>query len=250
MGEKRAVESSNGEDETIEALRVAHRRAAEADPRWRALTLGALSTEEAEALRREDPDLYEIHRPFDDDDHARLLDRVEARLPRRSRAVWWRRPIPEVAAALAAAAALALAVVSTRPRPLDLAWSASRGDTAPAHLSSAPGDRLTEMIVPVHPVDGPIAVRGSLLLRPGGAGPGSACTWPLHVVPSRDHEIILSGTRAELFPGVASGDWDMIVVVGRPGPALSDDEVRRLAGGGSSRDLVVLRRRVVLEDGP
>jgi hypothetical protein len=240
-------------DPILSFLADLRRREPRADPRLRSLALGVLTAEEAEALRLEVPDLYESHRPFDDDEHDRIFEGVLRRLACKARVAppaWWRRRLPGVAAALGAAAVLALVLASPRPAPLELAWSEPRGGSPdPPHVSTAPGSRLVEMIVPVHPLDGPIAVRGALLLRPGGTGPGRARTWPLHVAPTRDGEIILSGTRAELFPGVESGDWDMVVIVGRPGPALDDRELRRLADGGSSGGLQVLRKRVVL-DGP
>jgi hypothetical protein len=244
------MESSNDEDEMIERLRAARR--AEGDPRWQALTLGALSAEESEALRREAPEQFEVHRPFDDAEQARLFDGLQQRLGEKSRVIplaSWRRRLLRVAAPLAAAAAVALVFASTRPGPVEVAWSEPRGDAAVVHLSSAPGARLTELIIPRSPLKGPIAVRGSLLARPRGAGPGRVHAWSLTGTSTADGEIVISGTREGLFPGVESGDWDMIVIVGLPGAPLSDDEVRRLADGGASRELRVLRKRVVL-DGP
>jgi hypothetical protein len=246
------MKTATGTDPTIETLGVVRHQEVEADPRWRDLALGALPAVQAEALRQAAPHLHEIHRPFDEAEHARLLDWVEARLAgkRRVAPARWRRGLLRAMATVAAAGAVALAFLHPGHDSLELAWSEPRsGGPHVSHLSSAPGARLTELIVPVRPVADPIAIRGALLLRPGGADPERARAWRAPLKLTQDNEIVLAGTRAELFPGMDSGDWDMVIVVGRPGPALAADELRELADRGSHGGLVVLKKRVVL-DGP
>ena len=104
------------------------------------------------------------------------------------------------------------------------------------------------MIVPVEPLREKIAVRGTLLVRPGGTEPGRVRAWEPAVVPTGDNVIILSGTRLQLFPGVPRGEWDMIVAVGRPGPSLPEGDLLRLADQGAPvGDVQVLKKRIVLE---
>jgi len=133
---------------------------------------------------------------------------------------------------------------------MELAWSEPRGGKFPtAHLSSDPRDPypkvLSEVIVPVH-VEGDIAVRGALLVRAGSAASQAAYAWALPAKPNADEEIVISGTRRELFPGAGSGEWDMVVVVGRPGQPLSESDLRRVADHGSDADYQVLRKPVKL----
>ncbi len=67
------------------AERIGKRHAQETepeDPRWEALTLGTLSSEEAAALRAEDPQRYENLRPFDEIEHQRMFDGVNRQLRR------------------------------------------------------------------------------------------------------------------------------------------------------------------------
>jgi hypothetical protein len=271
------MKTANDTDDTIDGLRAARRREAEAearrDPRWAELAMGSLSEDDAEDLRRASPDLYEIYRPFDGDEHERLVTAIAGRLAARAPASstlaagadpaprtdggapvvsisGWRRARAPIAGALAAAAAIAV-VVSQKPPPLELAWSEQRGGAASApHLSSvagSPHERLAEMIVPVTPIRGRVAVRGALLVEPGRTDPGRVRPWALAAEPTSENVIVISGTRRDLFPGVPRGEWDMVVAVGRPGPALSEDELLRLAWAGATGDVQVLKKRVVLE---
>lgn len=60
--------------------------AEETDPRWRALAEGRLSPEEIESLRDEAEQsdegrlLWEMYRPFDEEEQQRVLDAVRARV--------------------------------------------------------------------------------------------------------------------------------------------------------------------------
>jgi hypothetical protein len=239
-------------DESIAALRAAHGREAPTDPRWEALSLGTLSPDEAEALRRESPEQFEIYRPFDEDESGRIARRVEERLAAaRPQARPARRWAPAWAGAAVAMAAGAALFLSLRHHPMELAWSEPRGGKlGTAHLSSDPSDVypkvLSEVIVPVH-VEGDIAVRGALLVRADKPASQLAYDWGLPAKPNAENEIVISGTRGELFPGAGSGEWDMMVVVGRPGPPLSESDLRRLADRGSDADYQVLRKPVKLE---
>ena len=56
-----------------------------ADQRWEALSLGALSSDEAEALRVQDPARYELFRPFDAIEEQRITDQVRAARDARGR---------------------------------------------------------------------------------------------------------------------------------------------------------------------
>jgi hypothetical protein len=264
------MSTGNKTGDTIEGLRAARRREAEGerDPRWTALAQGTLSEDGVEALRRASPELHEMYRPFDAAEDDRLVSALAARLapPAPSLAAlcsdgarpaspvvpiaWWRRSPAPVAGALALAAAAAFAFLRPPP-PVELAWSEQRGGAASApHLSSVPGsphDRLAEMIVPVTPQKDRLAVRGAVLLAPGRTDPGRVRPWSLSAEPTAENVVVLSGTRRDLFPGVPRGEWDMVVAVGRPGPALSDDELVRLLGTASTGDVQVLRKRVILE---
>ncbi len=246
------MNKSNATDTMIETIGAALQPDSQPDPRWEALALGTLSAAQAEALRLEAPDRYDVYRPFDADEHAKILAGVQAGLREspaqgRVRRGPWRQRIGGAGVALAFAASLAAMFSVRSVRPLEVAWSDTRGGSpAAAHLSSAPDDAITEVIVPVHAFDGEFAVRGALVVRPGSADPARVRTLALATVPTRSR-IIVSGTRASLFPGAESGEWDMVVIVGRPGPALAESEVRSLLDHGSDGEYQVLRKRVVLE---
>ncbi len=50
------------------------------DPRWEALSMGTLTAAEAEALRAEDPERYELYRPFTTEEGERLFAGVQTEL--------------------------------------------------------------------------------------------------------------------------------------------------------------------------
>lgn len=58
--------------------------------KWHDLAASKLTPEEAEALRTEDAELYEIYRPFDQATEQRIVDSVLALLPRRELPFWRR----------------------------------------------------------------------------------------------------------------------------------------------------------------
>jgi hypothetical protein len=72
--------------------REAERDGGPDDPRWRALALGRLSEAEAAALRAEAEQseagraLYELHRPLDVEEKARILAEVSERMRAEKRA--------------------------------------------------------------------------------------------------------------------------------------------------------------------
>jgi hypothetical protein len=76
------MKPANDTDEMIDGLRDAQHRESQVtvQARWAALAMGALSGEEAEALRRASPELYEMYRPFDAAEDERLLAAIAARL--------------------------------------------------------------------------------------------------------------------------------------------------------------------------
>jgi hypothetical protein len=233
------------------------------DPRWHALTLGTLSEDEAATLRVEAPERYELRRPFSADERDRLFTRVEETLdakariaaPRSAQTPWWQRRPVQISAGFALAAMLALSALPLRSPAVEVAWSPPRGgEFKTPRLSSDPNAppadrRLSEVIVPVRPVRGRLVVRGALLARPWTSEPGHVRAWNLDAEPTIDNTIVIAGTRGELFPGAPSGEWEMYVALGRPGPLLSEGEMLRLAGKGTAGDVQVLEKRVVL-DGP
>lgn len=224
-------------------------------PRWRALTLGTLSVEEEATLRRAAPDLYERCRPLDAD---RMVARVEGALavrrrsvsplnasakPRRAPPVWMPGAVYGCALTLAIVIGMVPVRSSLRKDPWRYEVSPPRGDAPGVPILSAPDSRLDMTLSPVGRVRGPMAFRGAALIHPET---GRAHPWHIDLEPTRDNEIFLSGTRATLFPGVASGEWEMYLAVGRPGPRLTEPELRRLVGQGPRDGTQVLRVPVVL----
>lgn len=244
--------NSNETDDIIEALRAAQAREALEDQRWDALTRGALSAEEADALRREAPDRYALHRPFTVQEQERVIARVMGELPEPRPAVvaLWQRPIARAAAGFALAAGVALALFLPQQHgPTMYGWSTTRGGDKPVakHVSGEPDAVLTEVLVPRGGVGSAVVVRGALLVPPERADPSRARALPLVATVTSDHEIILTGTRIDLFAGVKPGEWDVVVALGPPGETLPEEKLRSLADQGSSEGLQVLRKRIVLD---
>ena len=244
------MDDTNGLDDTNELQ-------SERDPRWGALTLGTLSPGEEGDLRRAAPDLYARCRPLDP---ARMADRVEAALAARAeRPQLAERPRERersrlvlmfalttgvVVPGIVAAVVYAPTIMSSAGGPPLYAMSMPRGGGSGLPNLSTPDARLEAALTPIGRIQGPVAFRGALLIHPES---GRAQPWHLQLQPTRRNEFFLSGTRAELFPGVPSGEWDMLIAVGRPGSPLSEDELRSLADKGLNGDHQVLKQRVVLK---
>lgn len=228
-------------------------------PRWSALTLDTLSAEEEAVLQRAAPDLYERYRPLDAD---RMAARVEKALaatrksatapvrPESLTPAWWAWWTPRAAfGGLALAALVVIGVVpmisSQRGDPLHYEVAPPRGNSPGVPVLTTAESRMDVALSPVGEIKGPVALRGVALINPGT---GRAYPWHVDLVPTRNNEIFLSGKRIELFPGVPAGEWDVYIAVGRPGPPLTEAELRSLAGQKPRDDKQVLVIPVVLPE--
>lgn len=232
---------------------------APADPRWHLLAAGALSPDEASALHDEAQAtdegrlLWELYHPLDEAEKARFADGVKlltdgaapapgwwARL-----AAWWE-GLPRAAhwaPAVAACAVAAVVLLHGSEPTVEVAWSHSRGrDDRPLVLAT-PDAAFTATIVPQGGTTGPLVVRGGLLRREGRA---RAWTVRADQAPD-DGTIVIAGPKKALFPCVPAGEWEVLVAVGRPGPAPSEADMIRLAEKPAAGSLQILKKRVVLE---
>jgi hypothetical protein len=236
---------------------------APADPRWHRLAEGALSADEAASLHDEAQAtaegrlLWEHYQPLDAAEEARLLrvaaaqiNAAEPGLVARLRAWWealpgWGRWMPLGAGCAVAAAVLVLSAPrgGEPPAPVAVAWSHARGSAAdrPPVLAT-PDAAFAATIVPEAGTKGPLVLRGGLL-----RGEGQVRPWAVRAEQApEDGTIVLAGPKKQLFPCVPAGAWDVLVAVGRPGPALSQADLIRLAGQPAEGSVQVLQKRVVL----
>jgi len=95
---------SDETDRTRASLEAAHGWEAPEDARWEALSRGELSVEVTEALRREDPDRFELYRPFSDAEQERIVEGALARLALEEQA----RRLTRIVAVVAALVAIAI----------------------------------------------------------------------------------------------------------------------------------------------
>ncbi|MFT3770347.1 MAG: hypothetical protein QM820_33385 [Minicystis sp.] len=231
------------------------------DPRWHALAAGTLSADEVAALRAEAETsaegrlLWDLYRPFEDRTKERLFARLQAKLPRpeptflQRIARWWKglppgfRLVPATIGFVGAAAAATPLYLAQRQPDVEVAWSNLRGREDPPAVLSTPDATFAAIVVPQGTIKGPLAVRGSLLVRDGQPRPWDAQANP----PAADNVIVIAGPKKKLFPCVPAGEWDLLVAVGKPGAPLPAAELIRRAGKGSAGSYQVLQRRVVLE---
>ncbi|WP_441288753.1 hypothetical protein ACSRUE_43715 [Sorangium sp. KYC3313] len=114
-----------------------------------------------------------------------------------------------------------------------------RGPGSPRHVGR--GERLTIALSPGTRVPAPVAVRAFLVQG------GSARPWSVELALDGAGGGRISGTREELFRGVAVGPCEVVLVVGHPdalpGPddPLPDEDAIHLAGGR------LLRQRLFLD---
>lgn len=212
------------------------------DPRWRSLAEGRLSEEEAAALKEEayrtdeGRYLWDVYRPFDPDEEARVRAGVHERVRQDKRRRRVRRIVPALSAA---AAAIAAAFAPLWFQGVGASFVGARGAEAGVTVLATPDAEFSVAIAPDRPAE--IAVRGAILVR---ASDGSHRAWDVRPnPPSPDHVLHVAGTKRSVFPCVPAGVWDMLIAVGAPGEPLAEAQIL----GGSTRSYKVLRRRVVLE---
>jgi hypothetical protein len=233
----------------------------EIDPRWYALAAEELNDAEVAALcaeaeaSDEGRALWELYAPLSAALKERILADALARRAKPRPERWvdrlfggaWR-PAPVLLGLAVAAAALvpAMRIRSTGAPDVDVAWSNDRGPAAPPPVLDTPDTPLTLAIVPGPRTGGPLEVRGALLVHDGSPRP-----WQVHANPPAEGGVlVITGLKRVLFPCVPGGEWDLLVAVGRPGPALTADEMMRPAHPGSSSAYTVLKKRVVLDGEP
>lgn len=170
--------------------------------------------------------------------------------PPRARAGLWSRVGFVAAGALAVAAMLAIrAGDGNRPVPaysLDM----TGGDKISRRAEDAkggvpvlgPGSQLSLTLRPDKNVEGAIEVRAFLLQN------GRARAWPVQAEVAANGAVLVKGTRDTLFAGVPTGEWEMVLAVGRSS-ALPRVETIMSPSACADGRCVILRNRVVLQDG-
>lgn len=221
------------QDKLVEQLAQAargRRAAAEADSRWERLTAGTLSDaerQELEAMAAADPAArarLEAHRPVPPESLDRIAAAAARELPSApapviSLASRWRRLQLAAAAggALALAASLLLVLAPPRSGPLpdyQLSVSGDRlvrsGEDPSGTPQVSTGARLSVLLRPEAPVDGPLEARAFLLRE------GAAEAWEVPLEISGEGAVRISGPVEELLPP-GPGRWTVAVAVGRRG---------------------------------
>jgi CHAT domain-containing protein/tetratricopeptide (TPR) repeat protein len=266
------------QDELLKKLgQLGRARDPTSDPRWEALSAGALSKEEAEALRRESEAteegkrLHALFQPLEPEARQRSFDQVMAKLelerkgdkpPRDGEKA--KRPFLArkvfAGAALAMAASIALFLTTRAPvvEPSVVAYSmvahgeqstralpGPSDDSAPLRLSS-PGSRLELRLDPIRGIESP---KVKLLLL--GEGTIHPISFALTLAPNGS--LSISGTKEELFPGIPPGSYQLVVAVGGA-DSLPDDgaiaaEAKSVPATTSKRGYTVLHRPLELIGG-
>ena len=169
-------------------------------------------------------------RPLDELERARIARSLVASLPgarakARKRTFYAR--VGAAGGAVALAASLLLVVrrpptVDDLP-PYEMALSGGareyRGEATPeakGPLRMRKGDRFEAILRPPRTSTGALSAR-ALLVRRGGAAGDLAGSIPFRGTPdvAPGGTVRVSGTLDE-FPGVTPGEWDLVVVIGRP----------------------------------
>lgn len=228
------------EDRLIDYLRELDDEQESSDPRWMALAHGSLSEADAEALRREAPEEYEIFRPFDPARREAIIDRVLRGDRGAPEPPMFERIRARIAGArvfvtgLAASAAVAVAILFGGGKvPAVGEWSGSYKGGQLATLGAPSAGEKSEYEVVLG--EG----RLILLLRPAenveyepnyrcelepvseasktaavGGGPQVNFNPAIAAKKHAHGTVSIAGTRAELFPGLPEGTWKFICAVG------------------------------------
>lgn len=239
--------SSTGEQQRFRIFQAAVRsRRAEGGSRLEKLAAGELNEDEVSALRTE-AELtdqgqldFELYRPLDADEKARIFEHVRTRV-RAEASRTWRLRVAAGGAALAMVAALVPLQLRSR---VAVTWSSSLGPGDGAGLVQRldePGQQLRLTIVPVHPFHGTLEVRGAAFVQDGRAIP-----WDPHSS-SEDNQIHIAGTREDLFP-CRKGEGRILVAVGVPGPWLSPADLEGHEGRSWTGRYQVLGKPIFLGD--
>lgn len=210
------------------------------DERWDRLTAGTLTAgQEAElrALAEASPEgreAWEAFWPLGPEFQARVVEQIQAELPKTGRILPFRRMGAWIAAAAAAAV---LAVVLLRPAaPLpDYGISVSGGSSqmrsGPA-ASFAPGDRIQVVLNPVTETRGDLEAR--LFLLQGD---------DLRQLETQSEEAVPAGAfkiQGRLDPDLRPGLWTLWAVVGRPGDLPDPKELRFHKGRSRDEDWIAV----------
>jgi hypothetical protein len=231
-----------GADPTLDLVREAAReRDPLEDPRWEALARGELSPEQAEELRRADPEAFEALRPMDELTQRRMVGRaveslagepvpLHVEIPPVARK-GWRRGVAIAMLAAASATVLYIPVSLIRgqdePAPVYL-MMVSGGEREVRSGQPVPG-AVPRMTTPETKVEiwlRPItAFRADVAWKCALEGKDGLRPWEPGIQPTPDGVIAVAGTRSQLFPGVPDGLWTIVCEIGRP-----PDRVQRITG--------------------
>lgn len=107
---------------------------------------------------------------------------------------------------------------------------AQRGDPPKpdAILKLDPASRLSLALRPQTPVSGAIAVRGFLVRD------GVVQHWDAPVLLGAGGVVRIEGTAGALFGELTEGNWDVVVIIGRPEALPSDEELQKAAAASTS----------------
>jgi hypothetical protein len=238
---------STGDQQRFRTLQAALRsRRADGGSSLEKLARGELSADEVSALRTEAESSeggaldFELYRPLDADEKARIFESVRARV-RAEAGRRWKLRMAAGGAAMAMVAALAPLYLRTR---VEVTWGSSLAPGAEAVLRlEEPGKQASLTIVPLHQFDGKLQVRGAAFVQNGRAIP-----WEPHPT-SEDNQIRISGSREDLFPCL-KGEGRILVAVGVPGPWLSPSDLEGHEGRDWTGRYQVLGKPVFLGDQP
>ncbi|MFO0762047.1 MAG: hypothetical protein U0359_36745 [Byssovorax sp.] len=201
------------------------------DPALIALLDGQATEGERAALEERAKSSPEIRaildacRPLDDAARERILGRVPVPtleidrpvVPVRQRSSHWRKQLTGLVT-IGGLALGAYGYLATRTISAGDQWTLhgqgelrTRGDEQQAEVVKlGPGSRLTLTLSPARDVDISLDARAFLVKD------GQAQRWEVPIDLKPTGAVSIAGTKEQVFPGVAPGRWEMVVVVGRP----------------------------------
>lgn len=116
--------------------------------------------------------------------------------------------------------------------------------TAEDAVRLAPGSRLSIVLRPATAITDPIAARGFFVRD------GRAEAWSPSFEFASGGAVRIAGTREALFGGAPDGDYEIVLVVGRPADLPATIDAAEASARDGSRSVQVLRRRIRLASGP
>lgn len=236
-------------------LKVAREEDPARDPAWKALLEGPISEAEMAALEARaqasprEREIFDAYRPLDQAVRDRILAEVFVPPSPPPRSRWMR-----VSKAITSVATLAVVIALLwPPRPFKGEWAIrvvaeqdQRGEPVKGQLPHlGPGSRLEIGLTPASKIDGPVEAR-AFLVRDGRARP-----WDVRIELVDGGAARIVGTKEELFPGVAPGRWEMLVVFGHPGKLPDAETVSTLTQEGrraESRSYRLVGQEIELRD--